>query len=103
MSHQHIQGVPYACAALSSLPLLAGGLDSASMPIQHLAWHGPHKALPCTQAHSLGVHLTLPGIFYALALLRLPQLYMAFDFVRAVETMSELRWDVLYKTCMLIL
>jgi hypothetical protein len=31
------------------------------------------------------------SVFYTLALINLPQLYMATFFVRAVETMSELR------------
>lgn len=43
------------------------------------------------QAHALGKHLDVPSISYALALLRLPQLYMATYFVRGVETMSELQ------------
>ena len=42
------------------------------------------------QAHSLGCHLDVPSISYALALLRLPQLFMATYFVRGVETFSEL-------------
>ncbi len=47
---------------------------------------------PCVpvQAHALGKHLTVPSIAYSLALLRLPQLYMAIYFVRGVETFSEL-------------
>lgn len=43
------------------------------------------------QAHALGKHLTVPSIAYSLALLRLPQLYMAVYFVRGVETFSELQ------------
>ena len=42
------------------------------------------------QAHGLGCHLDVPSISYALALLRLPQLFMATYFVRGVETFSEL-------------
>ena len=43
-----------------------------------------------TQAHGLGCHLDVPAITYSLALLRLPQLFMATYFVRGVETFSEL-------------
>jgi hypothetical protein len=39
----------------------------------------------------LGRHLDVPSISYSLALLRLPQLYMATYFVRGVETISELQ------------
>ena len=42
------------------------------------------------QAHGLGCHLDIPAITYSLALLRLPQLFMATYFVRGVETFSEL-------------
>ena len=42
------------------------------------------------QAHGLGSHLDVAGISYSLALLRLPQLFMATYFVRGVETSSEL-------------
>ena len=42
------------------------------------------------QAHGLGCHLDVPAITYSLALLRLPQLFMATYFVRGVETFSEL-------------
>jgi hypothetical protein len=42
------------------------------------------------QAHGLGSHLDVAGISYSLALLRLPQLFMATYFVRGVETFSEL-------------
>ena len=42
------------------------------------------------QAHGLGCQLDVPSISYALALLRLPQLFMATYFVRGVETFSEL-------------
>ena len=42
------------------------------------------------QAHGQGSHLDVAGISYSLALLRLPQLFMATYFVRGVETFSEL-------------
>ena len=42
------------------------------------------------QAHGLGCHLDVPAISYSLALLRLPQLFMATYFVRGIETFSEL-------------
>ncbi|BDA43779.1 probable cystic fibrosis transmembrane conductance regulator [Coccomyxa sp. Obi] len=42
-------------------------------------------------AHALGKHLSVPSISYSLALLRLPQLYMAIYFVRGVESFSELK------------
>ena len=48
------------------------------------------KAAHHMQAHGLGCHLDVPAITYSLALLRLPQLFMATYFVRGVETFSEL-------------
>lgn len=48
------------------------------------------KAAHHLQAHGLGCHLDVPAITYSLALLRLPQLFMATYFVRGVETFSEL-------------
>ena len=62
----------------------------------HPAIHGrshPHTVIQAAyhmQAHGLGCHLDVPAITYSLALLRLPQLFMATYFVRGVETFSEL-------------
>ena len=45
-------------------------------------------------ARGTGAHLTVPNVFYSLALLSLPKLYCAEFFVHAVECVSELRIGV---------
>ena len=50
----------------------------------------PVNYIPTPQVRAEGRPLTVPGVFYILALLRLPQLYVTQFFVRAVESGSEL-------------